>query len=130
MATHTGNGGIVKVGAVTVAEVNGWSLEQTGDVIEDTALADAAKTYLADKTSWTASFEAHWDETDATGQEALAVGTSATLHLLTDGETAGDIDYNGTVLVTGVSIAVAKGATITRNISCQGSGALTRTVLV
>lgn len=129
MSTHTGNQGLVKVGSNTVAELNGWSLDIAGDVIEDTQLTDTAKTFKPDKTSWTASLECHWDETDSTGQEALSINSVVTLHLLADGSGTGAIDYNGSAIVTSVGIAVAKGATVTRNISVQGSGALTRTVL-
>ena len=43
MAVHTGSAGLVKVGGNTVAEVTGFTVETTADVIETTALANSAK---------------------------------------------------------------------------------------
>ena len=41
--------------------------------------------------------ECHWDETDTNGQEALDVGTSATIELYPEGADSGDAYYHGTV---------------------------------
>ena len=37
MATHKGSEGVVKVGANAVAEVTGFSVDETADTIENTA---------------------------------------------------------------------------------------------
>ena len=45
MATHTGLNGVVKLGSNTVGEVTGFTLNQTHDTVEDTALGDSMKSY-------------------------------------------------------------------------------------
>lgn len=129
MATHKGSEGLVKVGANTVAEITGWSLDQSADTVEDTALSDTAKTYLADLTSWTASADAHWDETDTTGQGALTIGASVTLNLYPEGDTTGDTYWTGSAIVTGISRSGAIGSVISASFSFQGTGALTETTV-
>ena len=47
MATHVGTSGVVKVGANTVAEVTGFTLNETQDTVEDTSLTDSKKSYIA-----------------------------------------------------------------------------------
>ena len=130
MAAITGRSGIVQVGANTVAEVTSFSLEETGEVTEDTELTDGVKTFLPDINSWAGSLECHWDPSDTNGQEALTAGASVTLHLVFEGLGAGNIDYNGSALVTSISRNASGGSTVTASFSFQGSGVLTRTVLV
>ena len=48
MATHHGKEGVIKVGSDVAGEVTGFTLETTGDVVEDTQLSDAAKSYIED----------------------------------------------------------------------------------
>ena len=47
MATHVGTSGVVKVGANAVAEVTGFTIDETNDTVEDTSLTDTAKSYKA-----------------------------------------------------------------------------------
>ena len=126
MANHTGVDGVVKVGTNTVAEVRDWSVNETADTIEDTTMNDTSKTFQAGLKSWNGSLNAFWDETDTNGQEALTVGSSATLTLYPEGATTGDIYYYGTAVVTSVGIANPTNGMVTRSIGFQGSGALTK----
>lgn len=125
MATHSGHEGVVKLGSNTIAEVVGFSVDNTGDVFEDTALADTAKTYIAGQSGWTASVECHWDETDTNGQVAMTVGATVTLNLYPEGATTGDIYYSGSAIITSISRSVAIGSTVKASYSMQGTGALT-----
>jgi len=129
MATHIGNGGSVKITAATVAEVLSWSLTENANVADDTVLGDASTSHIAGLKSWSGSVSCYWDETDATGQEAMVVGASVALHLLPDGATTGDIDFNGTATITSIERSGANDAIVTANFSFQGNGDLTRTVL-
>lgn len=126
MATHNGSEGIVKIGANTVAEVTGWSLDVSAELTEDTQLSDTWKSYLADVNSWTASIECHWDETDTNGQEAMTIGASVDLSLLPEGATTGDVDFNGTAIINSISRAGTRGSTVTVSFTCTGTGALTQ----
>ena len=87
---------------------------------------DTSKTFQSGLKSWNGSLNAFWDETDTTGQEALTVGSSATLNLYPEGATTGDIYYYGTAIVTSVGIANPTNGMVTRSIGFQGSGALTK----
>jgi hypothetical protein len=129
MATHTGVNGVVKVGANTVAEVVGFALNETQDTVEDTSLTDSKKSYIALRGDATATIECHWDETDTSGQEALDVGTSATIELYPEGADAGDAYYTGTGIVTSADVAVTMDGIVSRNFSIQFSGGVTHTTV-
>ena len=129
MATHVGTSGVVKVGANTVAEVTGFTLNETNDTVEDTSLTDSKKSYIALRGDATATIECHWDETDTSGQEALDVGTSATIELYPEGTDAGDAYYTGTGIVTGADVAVSMDGIISRTLNIQFSGGVTHTTV-
>jgi hypothetical protein len=86
MATHTAASGVIKVGSNSVAEITGYSIEYTSDVVEDSVIGDAARTYKATLKQFTASLDAFWDETDTNGQLALDVGTKVTFSIYPEGE--------------------------------------------
>lgn len=129
MATHVGTSGTVKIGSNAVAEVTGFTLNETNDTVEDTSLTDTAKSYLVLRKDATGTIECHWDETDSTGQEALDVGSSVTLNLYPEGADAGDAYYTGTALVTGASVAVTMDGVISRTFNVQFSGGVTHTTV-
>ncbi len=130
MATHIGNNGSVTVGANTVAEVVSFSLTEGAATADDTALGDSYDSHLVGTLNWSGSVTCHWDETDATGQEAMTAGASVELHLLPDGAVTGDIDFNGTVTITSIERSVGNNATVSASFSFTGNGALTRDVLI
>jgi len=129
MATHVGTSGVVKVGANAVAEVTGFTIDETNDTVEDTSLTDTSKSYKALRSDATGTVECHWDETDATGQGALTVGAEVTLNLYPEGEDSGDTYYTGTAIVTGVSQAITLDGVISRNITVQFSGGVSTTTV-
>lgn len=125
MANHHGTEGLVRVGANTVAEVTGFNFTATAEYAEDTTLADTAKTYnVAAITSWSGSITAYWDETDTTGQVALAPGANVALKLYPEGATTGDTYYQGDALITEITRTVARGAVTEIAFSFVGNGAL------
>jgi len=129
MATHKGSEGLVKVGSATVAEVKSYSLEESADTIETTKMGDAARTYLPSLTSFSGSIDCFWDETDTSGQVALAVGASVTLVFYPEGADTGDTYYSGTALVTGKTITGSFDGMVEASISVQGTGAITTTTV-
>jgi len=124
MATHHGKEGVVKTGSNVTGEVTAFTLETTGDVVEDTSLSDSAKTFVAGRTSFSGSVEAHFDETDAS-QETMIVGTSLAFTLLPEGNSSGDASYTGSGIITGMSISNTLDGVISRSVTFQGTGALT-----
>lgn len=125
MATHIGRDGIIKVGSNAVAELRSFSIEETGDTVEDTVMTDTARTYKSTLTSFTGSADVFWDETDTSGQGALTVGSSVTINFYPEGADTGDTYYSGTALVTGVTRSASFDGMVEASISLQGSGALT-----
>ena len=124
MATHHGKEGVVTVGGTGVGELTGFTLETTGDVVEDTALTDATKSFVAGRTSFSGTLEMHFDETD-TPQTNLTAGSSLAFILLPEGNSSGDRSFTGTGIVTGMSVNNSMDAIVSRTVTFQGTGALT-----
>ena len=124
MATHHGKEGVVTAGGTGVGELTSFTLETTGDVVEDTALTDATKSFVAGRTSFSGTLEMHFDETD-TPQTTLLAGASIAFILLPEGNSSGDRSFTGTGIVTGMSVNNAMDAIVSRTVTFQGTGALT-----
>tara|TARA_A100001201_G_scaffold143755_1_gene147234 strand:+ start:3671 stop:4057 length:387 start_codon:yes stop_codon:yes gene_type:complete len=124
MAVHKGSEGVIKVGANTVAEVRSYSLEESADVVEKTAMGDSSRSYLSTLTQFTASVDVFFDETD-TAQTALSVGSTVTLEVYPEGTSTGDTYYNGSAIVTGFTRSASFDGLVEASISLQGSGGLT-----
>jgi len=92
MSTHHGKEGVVTVGGTGVGELTSFTLETTGDVVEDTALTDATKSFVAGRTSFSGTLEMHFDETDSP-QTSLTAGSSLAFILLPEGNSSGDYYY-------------------------------------
>jgi hypothetical protein len=124
MATFKGKDGVVKVGSNAIGEVRNFSIEETADTIEDTSMGDAARTYKDSLTSFTASVDALFDDTD-TAQTAMTIGSEATFSFLPEGDSSGDYSMSGTGIVTGISRSQSYDGLVEISFSMQGSGALT-----
>ena len=125
MATHHGKEGVVTAGGTGVGELTGFTLETTGDVVEDTALTDATKSFVAGRTSFSGTLEMHFDETDSP-QTSLTAGSSIAFILLPEGNSSGDRSFSGTGIVTGMSVNNSMDAIVSRTVTFQGTGALTK----
>jgi len=128
MATHAGSEGLVKVGGNTLAEVRSFTLDISGEVIEDTSMGDTFRSYKTGLRTYTASVECFFDETD-TAQNALDVGSSLTLELYPEGADAGDTYFTGTVIVTGKSVNSSFDGMVEVAFTAQGTGGITETTV-
>ena len=124
MATHHGKEGVVTAGGTGIGELTAFTLETTADVVEDTALTDATKSFVAGRTSFSGTLEMHFDETDSP-QTNLTAGSSLAFILLPEGNSSGDRSFAGTGIVTGMSVNNSMDAIISRTVTFQGTGALT-----
>jgi len=129
MATHAGREGAIYVGVNQVAELMDWSFEDSIDLIDDSELADIARTYLTGKSNATGSFNCHWDETDTTGQQALTLGASVTLNLYMEGNTTGDAYFTGTAIITGRSYSGSDSDTIKASYNWTSNGGMTQSTV-
>ena len=125
MATHHGKEGVVTAGGSAIGELTGFTIETTGDVVEDTQLSDSTKSFLAGRTSFSGTLEMNYDEADAQ-QETLTAGSEISFVLLPEGNTTGDQSFTGTGIVTGMSINNAMDAVVSRSVTFQGTGSLTK----
>ena len=128
MATHHGKEGVVTAGGTAVGELTSFTIETTGDVVEDTQLSDSTKSFLAGRTSFSGSLEMNYDESDAQ-QETLTAGSEISFVLLPEGNSSGDQSFTGTGIVTGMSINNAMDAVVSRSVTFQGTGALTKSTV-
>ena len=124
MATHHGKEGVVTAGGTAVGELTSFTLETTGDVVEDTALTDATKSFVAGRTSFSGTLEMHFDETDSQ-QTSLIAGATIAFILLPEGNASGDRSFSGSGIVTGMSVNNTMDAIVSRTVTFQGTGALT-----
>ena len=128
MATHHGKEGVVTAGGTAIGEITGFTLETTADVVEDTQLSDAAKSFVSGRTSFSGSLDMNYDEADAQ-QETLTVGSEISFVLLPEGNTTGDQSFSGTGIVTGMSITNGMDAIVSRNVTFQGTGSLSKSTV-
>ena len=125
MATHHGKAGVVKAGGTGIGELTGFTLETTADVVEDTQLSYSTKSFVAGRTSFSGTLDMNYDETDSP-QQTLTVGSSIDFVLLPEGNSSGDESFTGSGIITGMSVTNALDAVITRSVTFQGTGTLTR----
>lgn len=129
MATFTGSDGVILVGSDQVAEVRSYSIDETMDTLEDTAMGDTSRTYKTSLKTFSGSADVFFDDTDTSGQGALTVGSEVTLNVQFEGNTSGDHKLSGTVLITGRTISASFDGMVEASISFQGTGALTETTV-
>ena len=125
MATHFGKEGVVTAGGTGIGELTGYTLDTTADVVEDTQLSDATKSFVAGRTSFSGTLEMSYDETDSP-QQTLTAGTTIAFILSPEGNSSGDETFTGSGIVTGMSVNVTLDGITTRSVTFQGTGTLTR----
>lgn len=126
MANHHGSEGVVRVGSNAVAEVLSFTITQSAEYAESTTLADTDKKYnVTAIKSWGGSITAFWDETDTSGQVAIAPGANVALALAPEGVGAGATRYTGNALVTEITRTINRGAITEISFNFIGNGALT-----
>jgi hypothetical protein len=124
MATFSGSAGVVKAGGNAIGEIRSFSVEQSGDVIEDTKMGDSARTFKPSLTQFTASVEALFDDSD-TAQTSMTIGSELAFLFQPEGSGSGAYQLSGTGIVTGISQSQSFDGLVERSFSVQGTGALT-----
>jgi hypothetical protein len=124
MATFKGSDGVVMIGANQLGEVKSYSVDETFDTIEKTAMGDSYRSFHAGLGSWNGSADVYFDDTN-TAQLACDPGTSITVSFQMEGNTSGDHKLEGTGIVTSRSITASSDTTVDCTISFTGTGGLT-----
>jgi hypothetical protein len=129
MAVHKGSEGTVKVGVNGILEIRSYSIEESADTLETSTMGDTARSYVPSLTTFTASVDVYWDETDSTGQGALSIGAEVTLNVYPEGDASTDTYYTGSAIVTGVTRTASFDGLVEASITLQGTGALTESIV-
>ena len=121
---YSGCNGVVKSGVATLAELTGFSLEQSTNALDNTIIDGTCNRRVkAGQKSWTGTIDAFYDPADA-ALTLLVNGAELNVELYPIGEASGDQLLTGDILVTSVSLPVEKDGMITQSISFEGNGAL------
>ena len=124
MATFSGSAGVVKAGGNAIGEIRSFTVDQTGDTVEDTAMGDTTRSYKATLNTFTASIDALFDDTD-TAQTAMTIGSSLAFLFQPEGSGSGAYQLSGSGIVTGISQTQSFDGLVERSFTVQGTGALT-----
>jgi|TARA_Y100000114_G_C11717178_1_gene306585 hypothetical protein len=124
MATFSGSAGVVKAGGNAIGEIRSFTVDQTGDTVEDTAMGDTTRSYKATLNTFTASIDALFDDTD-TAQTAMTIGSSLAFLFQPEGSGSGAFQLSGSGIVTGISQTQSFDGLVERSFTVQGTGALT-----
>lgn len=130
MATYTGQDGTVKDGSNAVGEIKSFTVDITGDVVEDTVMGDDWKTNKATLKSWSGSISALHDRDDTTGQTVFAVGATVTFKGYPSGDGSGNVELSGSAIVTKRTIGSNHDGIVTLELELTGTGALTESNVV
>jgi len=77
MATYNGRNAVVKIGAVTVAEMASWSLDLSNDEIDTTAFGSTWKKSDVGMRGWSLAIDGHYDPSNTTGQGLIEAAWAA-----------------------------------------------------
>jgi hypothetical protein len=124
MATFSGSAGVVKAGGSAIGEIRSFTVDQTGDTVEDTAMGDSTRSFKATLNTFTASIDALFDEND-TAQIAMTIGTELAFLFQPEGSGSGAYQLSGSGIVTGISQSQSFDGLVERSFTVQGTGALT-----
>lgn len=121
MAKLKGQTGVLKVGVNAVSQLRSWSLDSTGDTVEDTVIGDVWRTFKATMKSASGSGELYYDEED-TAIAALSVGDSVEMELYLDGEEEGDNFESFTGIITTMGKSSSFDGMVEQSIAWQVTG--------
>ena len=124
MATFSGSAGVVKAGGNAIGEIRSFTVDQTGDTVEDTAMGDTSRSFVPTLNTFTASIDALFDDTD-TAQTAMTIGSSLAFLFQPEGSGSGAYQLSGSGIVTGISQSQSFDGLVERSFTVQGTGALT-----
>lgn len=106
MTTATGNSGELSFGGSSITELKSWSLEESAEQIDDTAMLDTNRTSKSGLPTASGTIEVHYDDADSV-QESMDAGASGVLILFPKGNTSPNPRITLTVQITGRSTSGA-----------------------
>ena len=126
MAVTRGCYGVVEISTNAIAEVKSWELNTSAEVLDSSSIGSCTKSYTVGAVDWSGTISCWWDATDSTGQELMGVGDTVSLSVQPEGDTAADVTYSGSAIITSIARSGAVDSIVEANFSFQGTGALTQ----
>lgn len=139
MATFTGQAGIIKIGSDAVGELRSFTIEQTQDTVETTAMQAAgdsatavSRAYKPGLSTFTITGDVYFDGDD-TAQAALeggldegGLGTALSFKVYPAGVAATDgTAFSGSAIMTSFSVSSSVDGAVEASFAAQGTGPLT-----
>jgi predicted secreted protein len=121
MSCFQGNAGVVSIGGSTVAQVRSYTITESSDTAECSAMGDSYRTHVATLKSWEGSLDLVWAKQDGD----ITVGGSA-VALIVYPEGTGD-NMAGSIIITGMDVTASYDDIVQATVSFTGTGTLTRT---
>lgn len=140
MASYTGHDGVVKFndtdagigGLNPIGNLRNFTIEQTQDVIETTAMGTSnIRTYKPGLSTFTFSGDVFFDESDVIQDKIddlvtkTGEGSTASFEVYPAGEDSGRRKLSGDMIVTSFSITSSVDGMVEASFAAQGTGALT-----
>lgn len=101
MSCYLGNDGKIEADGVVVGGVRSFSVEESVEVLDCTAMGDPARVTRPGQKKWSGSMTAMLDAADA-GQQKFAIGAVVTLTLYPTGDAAGRQKLTGEAMITSI----------------------------
>lgn len=124
MASFKGCEGVVKVGTDTIAEVRSWSLTETTEILDGSALGSCAKVKKAGMTDGTGSITCLWDDTDTAGQGSITNGAEVELNLYPKGATTGSAFVTFDAIITTAGVSASFDGLVEKTFDYEATGAI------
>ena len=123
MSCIHGKNGALSLGGTNVAMITEWTVNETVEVVQCTAMGDTSHTYKAGIKTFEGSAECVWTTDAETGYIAgFTVGTEYTgVFYVTDSS----LSYTGQVIITGIEVSATMDDVVRASVSFQGTGGLT-----
>ena len=137
MAANKGLDGVVKMNAAgssvaSLLNVTSFSLEETTEILDVTSMDSASNSreVIATFLSFTGTVEGYWDNSDArlnhtdSVDPVVKAGAAIDFELYPEGDTASDLYYSGSAIVTSVSRSQSFDGATQYTINFDGNGPL------
>jgi hypothetical protein len=107
MAKLNGTGGVVKTGAVVIAELNNWGINDSVNKVTGRAFGEDVETAAAGARTITGTLKGFFAPGDSAGQALIVAGATLALELYPAGDTTGDNLYTiSAALIDSVALDV------------------------
>lgn len=129
MATYRGMDGSVQHNSQPVAEIKGWTLNASAEMLEDTVQGDPWRTFVGGLATWSGSAQGNFDYGDTNGQKAIVdkilAATPNFTPVTMQFRVSATKFLTGTAIISQVQPGAQLGQITEATFQFQGTGALT-----